>query len=434
MRSQATTQIERLHEGEGRKPRILMIASAFVPLVNPEAIVNAKLALAFIEHGWHVDIVSRRMADITDYKYGERWEYPWESLRKHTFEVSYPHGGRLKRLIETLWGGVTLGYPILGCRWGLHAYQKAKALHGKVHYDLILSRSQPDAAHLPAMALSKETGTPWIANWNDPSKMPPPYGKGPCESLGFWHERFLKAVVKSASWITFPSERQGRYMNQYLGANFVNKSSMIPHVAFNQARNAGQIKADGFTIAYAGNITSERCPKSFLRGFKKFLGKVDNSEPIKFIFIGRDSTGEIENARNNGLEKNIELLGSLGYEMCQQNLEECNVLLIVEAPTEEGIFLPSKFIDYVQLGKPMLAVSPRESTVADYLHEYGGGIAADCKSSDEISNAIGALYQQWQNKSLYQKFNSARLEEAFSPKNIINQYELLIASMVKTHL
>jgi len=406
------------------RPRILMITPAFAPLANPEAIVNAKLALAFMKQGWHIDIVSRKLDDMTDYQYGSTWEEPWEPLREHTYEVSYPRGGKFKRILETMWGALLLRYPIEGCRWALHAYRKAMQLHAANNYDLILSRALPDSAHLPALALAKKSGVVWIANWNDPPalKMPPPYGKGSEASLGFWHEKLIKSVVHSSSWITFPSKRLLAYMGRCLGEEIVNKSSVIPHIASNRAIRDRKLTSEKLSFAYAGNLTVERSPKTFLQAFRSFLDKTDHPEEIELIFIGRDSTGLIEEAYNNGLKKNINLLGSLGYEACQLQLESCDVLLIIEAPTEEGIFLPSKFVDYLQLGKPILGISPERSTVADYLIEYGGGLAADCRSVGMIEDALVAIYSHWKKGVLQEKFDTEKLSDAFSSQAILAQY------------
>jgi hypothetical protein len=52
------------------KPRILMLAPECFPAYGAEAIVNAKLALAALDAGWKIDVVSRHI------EYSEYHEYP----------------------------------------------------------------------------------------------------------------------------------------------------------------------------------------------------------------------------------------------------------------------------------------------------------------------------------------------------------------------
>ena len=51
------------------------------------------------------------------------------------------------------------------------------------------------------------------------------------------------------------------------------------------------------------------------------------------------------------------------------------MMLVVEAPINEGIFLPSKVVD-LQYSKPIL-LYPRNGVMNDLI-AHGGGIVADC--------------------------------------------------------
>ena len=71
---------------------------------------------------------------------------------------------------------------LYGNAWAALALRKGRELLSKNRYDVIMSRALPEYAHLPALILARESGIPWIANWNDPASLrllPPPYGNGP---------------------------------------------------------------------------------------------------------------------------------------------------------------------------------------------------------------------------------------------------------------
>jgi len=173
--------------------RILMIAPIFAPFGNPEAIVNNKLALAFLKAGCHIDVISRKQPETYGYNYGSAWVEPWLPLKDITHEISYEVGSKARRFFETARDALLMRHPIVGCRWAAHAFNLALRLHKQNNYQIILSRSLPDSGHLPALALTKVIDLPWIANWNDASgaKNLPPHGKGVHANLDFFHNRFL---------------------------------------------------------------------------------------------------------------------------------------------------------------------------------------------------------------------------------------------------
>lgn len=410
-----------------KKYRILMFASAFAPFANPEAIVNSKLALAFLNAGWDVDVISRNLAEESHYNYGSEWCEPWLPLEKITHMVEYTVGGKVRRLAGALWGGVRMGHVIEGCRWAAHACDVGLHLHRGKPYDVILSR----ATHLPAMIMSRKTGLPWIANWNDPSgdKNPPPYGRGVQASLGFLYERYLRNVSRYASRHTFPSARMQRYICRYLSSGAGEKSSTIPHVAIRQMAQEKREKNEAFTVCHAGHISTHRNPETFLRGAAAFVKKTDLAGAFKIEIIGLSDVGIQNLAERFGLKENLHLAGTLSYFDTLNKLAQSDVLLVIEAPSPEGIYLPAKFVDYVQTSRAVLAITPKESTLKDIISHYGGGIAVDCLSSDDIALALQQLYSHWKKGTLKTKFSSNRLYHLFSPETILAQYERIFKAI-----
>jgi glycosyltransferase involved in cell wall biosynthesis len=405
--------------------RILMFASAFAPFTNPEAIVNSKLALAFLEAGWRIDVISRSLTDIFAYNFGSEWTQPWLPLKDHTHEITYEVGGKLHRVTDILSSTFTTKYPIEGCRWARRAYDLALKLHKERNYEIILSRSSPDTSHLPGLVMAKMTNLPWITNWNDPSgdKHLPPLGKGANAKLGFFQERFLDEVAQRTSWLTFPSDRMRYYICKQLGNGILEKSSTIPHIAMKLSPKQRENKSGLFSICYAGNLYSGRSPETFFQGVVEFLKMKGAQKRFKFIIIGLENVGIKKLAESYGLESNIELKGPLTYKDTLYYCAESEVLLVIEAPYEDGIYLPSKFVDYVQTGRPILAVSPINGTLHDIISAHGGGIAVNCLSSKEIANALCELYSRWEVNSLDMDYSSDRLYYLFAPERIIESYE-----------
>ena len=71
-------------------------------------------------------------------------------------------------------------------------------------------------------------------------------------------------------------------------------------------------------------------------------------------------------------------------------MKNFDVLCVIEAKMNEGIFLPSKLSDYSFLNKPILCFSPANGTLVDLINKYGGGIAIDNEDEKnvEVMNMI----------------------------------------------
>jgi len=107
---------------------------------------------------------------------------------------------------------------------------------------------------------------------------------------------------------------------------------------------------------------------------------------------------------------------------CRSIASASHVLVVIEAPLSEGIFLPSKFVDYVAVGRPILAVSPGRGAVADFLTEHRGGVAADCTDHEAIAGALRQLYNAWANGTLCTDYPSDGLRSLFCESTVVNQY------------
>jgi len=96
---------------------------------------------------------------------------------------------------------------------------------------------------------------------------------------------------------------------------------------------------------------------------------------------------------------------------------------VIEALVEEGILLPSKFIDYVKVGRPILAISPPVGTLADILNEIGGEIAINGRSAEMVADAIQVMYESWINGTLDYQFGSEKLLPLYSSETIMDHYQ-----------
>ena len=411
-------------------PRILMIAPVFYPYppVWPEGIVNAKLALAMKKAGWHIDII------VAGYSGGTS-RYPsdtvaWQDLSDnvHIIKIAKSNTFIVKRLLNAARGLAITGQVLRRLEWGLSVLDAVKELRAKVEYDVILSRAIPDYAHFAALLVHRQTHIPWVANWNDPTpnhKFPPPYGQGPNSPLSPNLGKWYSAVCRHCSWHTFPSKRLQNYMSLYLPGKINTRSSVIPHVAMGELALPAA-PGNHFSLCYAGSVLPPREVSVFFEALKRFkqLLKGKNSFSVRFLVDKPDIVAE--RAKAMEIEDVVHIEATVPYSQMPDFLSRSDVLVIIEAPLKEGIFMPSKIVDYAQIRRPILALTPVAGTVADLLTEFGGGISADCQSAESVGHALETLYGQWKSGTLNQTFNSDGLLGHFSEERVLGLYLDLI--------
>ncbi|GBC62219.1 hypothetical protein DENIS_3188 [Desulfonema ishimotonii] len=408
-----------------------MFAPGFAPYAASENLVNSKLALAMLNRGWDVTVISR--CD-RGFNYGVEWTEPWLPLRDFTHEVDYGFGGSGQRFGERVYHSLRLGHPIAGVRWAWRALELALSLHREKAFDLVLSRSISCCAHLPALSFVRQTSVPWIANWNDPPGywFPPPYEyQANALRQAVWN-RYYRDVMNTADINTFPCERLARYVSERLGIKERKNISIIPHIGLDTevtppAREPGE---SVFRLCHAGNLSRERNPALFLRALKRLVETDAAPNRIQLDIIGVENVELGTLIRETGLTEHVTFTGTLSYMKTLERLASGTVQVILEAPCPTGIFLPSKFTDYVQTGRPVLAVSPARGTMNDLLAFHGGGLAVDCTSAGDIFAGLQTLYGQWQ-AGILDRHCSSFLWPLFAPDGIIERYAQILSEIQK---
>jgi glycosyltransferase involved in cell wall biosynthesis len=398
-----------------------MLSPNFPPLRNPESLANGKLAIAFLRAGWDVDAVTIRNDEGL---FREDHSGLWDQLGIHTHGIGGHGSGGFGRLVARLSRRLFSLRISFETMWARDALRKASELIHERRYDAVLSRSLTILAHWPALRVAARYQLPWIANWNDPApahRNPQPYGRGLGARAPWYWESYVRAVLRKADWHTFPSERLMSYMKR-AHPGVQTRMSVIPHVALDIKERAEKRRLAQFVLCHAGEIGWVRDPRSFLDALAALGASNAVDVSVAVEFIGEGVEAKIGSAcRAAG--HNVRFLGGQAYDETLRRLSAADVILVIEADMEEGIYLPSKFVDAVQCRRPIMAVSPRRGTVADLLGKFGGGVAADCRSATEVEKALLRLVRSWQMGSLEATFSSEALMNQFCEDRVLALYK-----------
>jgi len=412
--------------------KILFIASGFPPYMFSEANVNGKLVLAFQAEKWKVDVISKQDEGNV---YSKDWIKPFNQLKDITYELNYPIGSRFDRLSDIFYSAIVLkSYPLPGIRWGRRAYSKALKMISKNEYDFILTRSPNDITHLVGYALAKKTKLPWIANWNDPATTiwPEPY----VHKMSFFNKlilnRFIGKALKKASINTFPSDTLKNHFTTHYPLLANKQTVIIPHIALIDEELVTKpiIKTNQKEIrmCHAGNLSSERDPNLFFKAIKKITDEYSIDIRLDIMGVINDYTESL--IKKYDLQKEIKYIGGFSFVDALQKMSDYDVLVLIEAKMEYGIFFPSKLVDYNQVNVPILAISPKQGYSKSLFSKFKAGVAVHNNDEKDIYNGLKKIIELKLQEKLKETFDLKTLQNFYSSEEIVNQYKNIFKGLL----
>lgn len=406
--------------------RLLIFSPWFPPHRNSESIVAGKFVRALNNAELDVDVISLLRSgsasneDDTGY---------WKDICSNNHIVPSKKPGKIKTLQTRIYSVMRSKWTPRNSSWAWYSYCKARELLGLNDYCAIMSRNQPPISHLPAMWISEKYNIPWIVNWADiepAEKAPIPYGGGLSAHVKKSKMKYFQDIVERADCHIFPSEESRDYMGKIF-TKLVKKSIVIPHVASETFNHAQRVKKDGFTICHAGSFDGKRRPDTFFQAMANLItvGRIKCSIQL----VGNHVSGQENFFIPRELLEHTTILPWQDYPTTLEILRQSDVLLLIEAPMERGIYLPGKFVDYVQCGRPVLAISPNSGTINRLLNRYGGGVSVEYDNLDAISCAVEKMYHSWLKGKLTTEYPTVSLYRYFSEYNVVEKYRCLLNSL-----
>lgn len=407
--------------------RILMITSGYLPYTFSENLCNGKLGYALQRMGWEMDVISKRDEGPT---YSAEWVEPWTAIKDGVYEVTYNVGNKATRFADTLWSSAKLGvYPEGGIRWARRVYELALKLCKNRHYDAILTRSPTDISHLVGLRLKQKLNIKWIANWNDPASpiWPEPYKHNFSPREQERRMRHTKMCLEGADINTFPSQSLLDHFTEHFPFLSSSHTAVIPHIALMEEimpKSGEVIPTDKFRLCHSGNMSKERNPELTFQALRELIE--EGKDKIEFAIMGHFNDYTTNLIEKYHLEEYVKCIGGFPYMEALKKMMEYDCLVLLEAKLKKGIFFASKFTDYAQIGKPILAISPVDGFAADTIGKYGGGISVDNKDASSIKQGIAELYSAWQNGTLASNYSTAILYDQFKAERVVDIYQNLL--------
>lgn len=266
--------------------------------------------------------------------------------------------------------------------------------------DLIATFGEPMADHLVGLELKRRTGLPWIAHFSDP------WADNPFRSfqpLANWRNRQLEArVIAQADALVFTSEEtrrlvMGKYPQAWLAKAFVLPHSFDPQDFSwtGQSGQGGQDELDGqepaqpgLVLRYLGNFYGHRTPFPLFAA----LDRLARTAPQRLADVRIELVGSTPSwMRWHPALKRlppglVTFCKPVPYQRSLELMCGADLLLVIDAPADHSVFLPSKLVDYIGAGKPILGIVPPGAS--RQLIGRLGGPTADPRAPADVEQAL----------------------------------------------
>lgn len=175
-----------------------------------------------------------------------------------------------------------------------------------------------------------------------------------------------------------------------------------------------QEKNQKLTFTYTGALYGRRKPDTFFDALKQLITekKIDGTQ-IAVKLIGNYHKDKLQAQINSyGLTEQFEIVGYVPHGECIKRQLASDVLVLIEG-TGRGsdAFYTGKIFEYMNTGRPVLAILPENGAAAGLVRKTKIGIVAHTDNVEKIKSAVLKYYNDWQQGTLVFSPNREEIEK-----------------------
>jgi len=313
--------------------------------------------------------------------------------------------------------------------WSLRAARIARRRLKPGDFDAIATFGNPMSVHLAGAILKRAWRKPWIAHFSDPW-VDNPYSDR--RFLSDAIQRRLEAyVIGHADTVVFTSEYTSELTMKKYRSSWQQKAVVIPHCFDGDLYPQVRPRNERLLFRSIGNFYGPRTPRPLLEALVHLRQThpeiLDN---YFFEFIGNCPADSSKILEEYDLTSVVAFRGSVGYLESLVLMKTADVLLLIDAPMDVNLFLPSKLIDYLGSGNTILGITPQVGASADVIRSVGGMVVSpeDVKG---ITQAIFSLHWRWLAGKLQGGSCDSNAVQPFTIGATLNQWREILENLIR---
>jgi len=390
------------------------------PLSGPRAVQVTRTLAALPEHGWSSRVICFRPRSN---RYHQDHHVSLEALSGGQASLVPVASPEEWWFFRALWrvAPPLKRFPDEKRVWMPAALAAARREVAASRPDVIVSFAQPWTDHLIGLQLRRETGLPWIAHFSDPWVDSPyfPHDGRVRRRAETWERDVIARATRAIFVNTHTRDRvMAKYPPTWKSKTEVIPQSFAGDVAATPPSSAGPLR-----LVYTGRFYDGiRTPSALLAAIADLDRESSLVGKLEVEFVGGDMAKYGHDASRLGLNGVVTFAGRVSPLEARQRASTADVLLVIDAPAADGLFLPSKLVDYLPLRRPILGLTPAIGPSAEVIRELSypivepGDVRAIAGAIRVLltSHAAGRLVPSLQHDSVAARFSIAKTTRTFA--------------------
>jgi glycosyltransferase involved in cell wall biosynthesis len=381
-----------------KRLKVLLVNYYYHPMVDAHAYRWTQLSEHWAEKGFQVDVICSKVGNVEDLEYGKNIQVTRVGFFRAIKMQSKKNTGSenmhsRKGLVSALKQSLRLIYRKFYWPDGLwHWFFSVSGELFKrrsTKYDLVVSYSPTFTAHLAVMLFRKiaMNNSFWIADYGDPFSTSISMPNNNISLYGALNRWVESLVNNKASKICFTSQST---IDDYFSVFGVKDNAhVIPHMAdvekvYNEIKEISDPEV--IRLVFVGNfhvgIREPFFASSIVEGLASFL-HMKTGQRIVFDVYGASNGVDVASI----CSPIINWHGPLDRERVNEVIGSADFLVNIE--NMNCSMIPSKIVEYIATGKPIIDVAQKKKDVSKLIDLYaaeGGAIIIDEHFSSEFAD------------------------------------------------
>jgi glycosyltransferase involved in cell wall biosynthesis len=259
--------------------------------------------------------------------------------------------------------------------WVPYGYLEAATLCAKTPRTTIVSTSPPISTHIAALLLKRKYGVRWIADFRDPMACNPYRSSRRSDLYLPWLE---KEVVRHADCVIAVNDRLAAMLQK----TYPGQASKIVTI-WNGYDPASRLRPASLpsrpyrVLSHIGSLYGDRHPGALLDSLLRLedQGRFDAGS-LKVQLIGQVDHPKLTPEQppfSTAIERGLVELNanSIPVKEAHDAMKHADYLLLLDLTGKMDVQVPAKVFEYVQIGRPILAFTRRNSPTEFVLSRSG---------------------------------------------------------------
>lgn len=277
--------------------------------------------------------------------------------------------------------------------WAKRAEREAAKRLARGDIDALLTTSPPDSVHLAGANLAKRFRVPWVADFRDPW-IGLHFRTPPSEWHRARHAAMEREVFGRADLVLAASRT---HLDAIAAGGAARRAEHLPNGFEPEAvPAAAPPDADHFRLAFTGTLSLMEDAGTLLEAVHEVLARVPEARRrLRVDLAGPYDTDYEDRALALGLTGIVRFAGPLPHGESRALQRSADALLLWK-PRASGFrtMVPGKLYEYLDAGRPVIALLPAEDEAAALVRR-AGGVVVPPGDRAALARELETRYMEW---------------------------------------